>query len=138
MIAVHNMLIVGEPTNGPYIATRFVESFEKFKYDTYNADIPEDSNTRKIIDFTINNGLDIRKFQQHVIETFNMFASAMFDDDLVEELIAEREHPDMHDVIEIVSEFNSNNPGYLVQSLVPIDLKGTFGFVVKAAPNEHS
>lgn len=140
MIAVSNMLIVGEPTNGPYIAQRFKDDFQDNinSFREIDMDSPVASKVQEMVEFSLSNGLDLRAFQTRVIETFNTFASAMFDDDLVEDLIHEREHPDLHDVMEIVFEFNRENPGYIVQSLVPVDLKGTFGFIIKANQNGHS
>lgn len=133
MMAITNLFIVGEPTNGPYLAQRFVTEFEQRKNDMFNdADYPDDPQCRKVIDFTLTNGLDLRKFQRAVIDTFDQYAMAFFDDDLVQELIEGNESANLYDVINIVAEFQASNPGYIVQSLVPLDLKGAFGFVVKA------
>jgi hypothetical protein len=139
MIAVTNLFIVGEPTNGPFLAQRFVTEFEQRKKEIHHdVDYPEDPMVQKVIDFTIANGLDLRRFQRNVIDTFDQYAMTFFDDDLVEQLIEEGESPDMHDVIQIIAEFQTENPGYIVQSLIPLDLKGAFGYVVKATPNGNT
>lgn len=139
MMAVTNLFIVGEPTNGPFLAQRFIDEFEHRKAEMYSSsDCPDDPDVIKILDFVLANGLDLRKFQRKVIDTFDHYAMTFYDDDLVEELVAEDESPDMHDVIKIVTEFQKNEPNFQVQSLIPLDLKGTFGFVVKAVPNGNT
>lgn len=136
MIAVTNLFIVGEPTNGPIIAQRFVSEFEQRKQELHeNEDCPVDPLLTKTIDVLVDNGLDIRRFQRSVIDTFDRCSIAFHDDDLVDELIEGNEAPDMHDVIQIVTEFQKNAPNFQVLSLIPLDLKGTFGFVVKATQN---
>jgi hypothetical protein len=138
MMAVTNLFIVGEPTNGPLIAQRFIDEFEQHKKEMHaNEDCPEDPAVLRIIDHVLANGLDLRKFQRKVIDTFDHYAMTFYDDDLVEQLIEGNETPDMHDVIKIVTEFQKNEPNFTVQSLIPLDLKGTFGFVVKAVTNGH-
>lgn len=139
MRAVTNLFIVGEPTNGPLIAQRFVAEFEQRRLEMHHdEDYPEDPMVIKAIDFMVTNGLDLRKFQRNVIDTFDHYALSFYDDDLVEQLIAENETPDMHDIIKIVTEFQKNEPNFIVQSLIPLDLKGTFGFVVKAVQDGHT
>lgn len=136
MHAVTNLLIVGETTNGKFLADRYNETF-KDKRKTMledDPDSPTDPETLQLMEFVLEHGMDIRSFQQYVIETYGHYSMAMYDDDLVQQLIEEREYPDMHDIIEIVKEFNAVNPGYDIHSLVPVDMKGTMGFIVNRKP----
>lgn len=132
MIAVTNTLIVGDTTNGPLMAQRFKDEFDTRIREVHDAldDTPFDPVTVDSMMRTIAGGFDLRKFQVKVIETFDHYTLAMYDDELIQAFENGTEDPDMHDVVEIVNEFSSNNPGYSIQSIVPIDLRGTFGFVV--------
>lgn len=139
MRAVTNLFIVGEPTNGPFLAQRVVAEFEQRKQELRDdEDCPTDPMVAKTIDVLVAKGLDLRRFQRNVIDTFDRYSIAFYDDDLIQDLIEGKESSDMHDVIKIVTEFQKNEPNFLVQSLIPLDLKGTFGFVVKAVQDGHT
>lgn len=125
-------LIVREPTNGPLIAQRYIAEFDAKKAEMYaDMDYPSDPTVVKCIDHALTHGKDLRGFQLKIIDTFDQYSMTMYDDDLIQEIIEEREAPDMHDVIHMLGEFQTNNPTCEVHSIVPIDLKGTFGFVVR-------
>ena len=139
MKAVTNLFIVGEPTNGPFLAQRFVAEFEQRRQEQReDADYPVDPEVDNAINVLVTNGLDLRQFQRIVIDTFDQYSLAFCDDDLVQDIIAGTESSDMYDVIKIITEFQKNEPNFIVQSLIPLDLKGTFGFVVRAVQNGNT
>lgn len=136
MMAITPMLIVCDPPNGVFLAQRYLTTFEEKRHQLQSdPDYLEDPQLQKLVDFALDHGMDLREFQSYVIELHQHFAMAMFDDELIQELIEEREHADMHDLIEIIKWFNASNPTFEVLSVVPIDLKGTMGFVVRTIVN---
>lgn len=137
----YNFLIMCEPSNGKHLSDRYKYDFEQKLIDASVAldDTPiEEDIDLEYMDETpgelyahlLNTGLDLRTFQKQVIDTYSEYATLMFNDDLIEEFIAHSEDPDIHDIHLMHTEFTDANPGYDVKSIIPVDLKGAFVFIV--------
>lgn len=140
-------LIVAETKNGELIATRFRSEFEKRKQELYDsvADIPpiddeeDDDECRNRSQLTLNmyarmieSGLELRQLQDHVIGVFSRYAACGSDKDILKAIFGDAD-PDMHDVIEIVKEFNLANPDRDIVSMIPIDIRGAYVFITRAS-----
>lgn len=133
MHAVSNNFIVCELEHSKRMAERYVAEFEAKLQESRDAlvDLPCCDAVSHNIDYHVEGGLCLRRYQIHMIETYGSYVMSMFDDDMVEAIVEGREPPDIHDLIEMVKEFKTGTMNeFIVKTIVPIDLKGTVGFVI--------
>lgn len=137
MHAITNLFIVTTTNNSTLMAERWVAEFNEKRDAIYTAmeDTPaEDARgiVRAMIDINIHKGLALRNYQKHMLETYSYYMMHSVDDELMEEIIAGVEPPDIHDIIEMLKSFETSSAeAYDVVSIIPLDLKGTVGFVIQ-------
>lgn len=136
----NNLIVTNELKHGALMAERYAQRFDQMVLDMHEEikDTPPDDETYPnssdvivTVDSIMAGGLDIRTFQKHVIETYSAYKMAMYDDELVQDLIDGVEDADIHDVIEMIKEFKTGTMNeFEVISIIPIDLKGTMAFLI--------
>ena len=135
MMAVTHNFIVWDSPHAKLMAERWAAEFDAKRQEMYiaMADLPDEAGiVRAMVDINIHKGLDIRAYQKHVIETYDYFQMHTLDDDLIEQLANGTESSDMHDIIETLKEFQTNETNFDVASMIPLDFKGTMGFVIQS------
>lgn len=137
MHAITNLFIVTTNENSTHMAERWVAEFNSKREEMYAAieDTPASDAcgiVRAMIDINIHKGLALRNYQKHVLETYSYYMMHSIDDELMEDIINGTEPPDIHDIIELLRSFEtSSTEEYDVVSIVPLDLKGTMGYVIQ-------
>ena len=135
MQAITNNFIVWESKHAELMATRWLAEFEASRVEMNQAiqDLPEDAHfVRAMVDIQIHKGLGLRAYQKHVLETFSYYSLNLLDDDLTEQIIEGTEPADIHDIIEMLAEFDTSScTEYDVVSIIPLGLNGTVGFVIQ-------
>lgn len=135
MHAVTSNFIVWESDSATLMANRFVAEFEAKRAEMNMAieDLPDSGGiVRAMVDIQMHKGMGLRSYQKHVMDTYNYYLTHMLDDDLFEEIAEGRESSDIHDIIQMITAFEtSTTEEYDVLSIIPLDLKGVMGFVIQ-------
>lgn len=128
---VHQLIVVSDVTLMASMGERFLKDRMMLFEEAFDSPEDDDEEVRELVKKSLwDDGSLIRLFQRSISELMEVYRNPFMHEEVIEDITLGREDGDLTDIINIVAAFEQAHPDKKVLNLVPIDFKGTLGFVV--------